>query len=200
MTYSFLYAYSSVQTADSSVVSGTTQRPIVQIGSVLSAIPVSINGSPSISGAVTLVGNPSISGRVDASIVGTVPVTQSGTVISSISGTVTVLPSFVHPSSFFSGVTSIVTGTASILVADAAPALQTNYITNMIVTNAATAGTFVDIVDNGNVIYSGYAAASGGGFSAAFPTALKQPTSVMALYVLSRAQASVIAAISGYTT
>lgn len=60
--YTFLDAYSSVQSADSSVVSGVIQRPIINIGSVLSAIPVA------------------------SSIVGTVPVTQSGTRITSVVG------------------------------------------------------------------------------------------------------------------
>jgi len=67
MSYSFLDAFASVQTADSSVVSGTTQRPKVDVGSVFSVVPVSFSGSPSISGAVTIVGTPSISGTINVS-------------------------------------------------------------------------------------------------------------------------------------
>lgn len=66
--YQFLDAYSSVQTAAATVVSGALQ-PIVQIGSVLSPLPVSV--SP--------VANQSVSGTVGASAIGTVPVTQSTT-------------------------------------------------------------------------------------------------------------------------
>lgn len=63
--YQFLDAYSSVQTAASSVVSGAHQ-PLVQIASVLSPIPTTFSGSPSISGAVTIVGTPTVN-------IGTIP-------------------------------------------------------------------------------------------------------------------------------
>lgn len=87
MSYQFLDANSSILTADSSVIAGA-HRPIVQIGSVLSSIPVS--------GTVTI--NPaSVSGTVGASIIGAVnvnPVSVSGTVNiagnPSISGTVNI--------------------------------------------------------------------------------------------------------------
>lgn len=164
MAYTFLDGSGATQTADSSVVSGVIQRPIIQIGSVLSAIPVTFSGSPSISGTVTV-------------------------------GAITI-----QPSSLVSGVTSVMTGTTSVLVLTAPPATQRNYVTQILVTNAAAAGTFVNIVDNGQVIYSGYAAASGGGFSASFPTPLKQSTSVLALYAASSVQSSVVVAMSGYTT
>ncbi len=76
MPYQFLDAYSSVLTADSSVISGVIQRPVVNIGSVLSALPVSISG------------NSSVSGTVGASVIGTVPVTQSGSWTQSVVGTI----------------------------------------------------------------------------------------------------------------
>lgn len=88
MPYQFLDANSSILTADSSVVSGVIQRPLINVASILS--PITIIGSPSISGAVTVVGNASVSGTVGSSVIGTVPVTQSGLRISSISGTVVV--------------------------------------------------------------------------------------------------------------
>lgn len=165
MAYTFLDGSGVTQTADSSVVSGIIQRPIIQIGSVLGIVPVSFSGSPSISGTVT------------------------------VSGAVAVLPI----TSLVSGVTSVITGTASVLVVVAAPATQRNYVTQLLVTNAATVGTFVNIVDGGQVIYSGYAAASGGGFSASFPTPLRQNNSVLALYAASNVQSSVVVSINGYT-
>ena len=80
--YQFIDAYSSVVAADSSIISGSTHRPIVNIGSVLTAVPTTFSGSPSISGAVTIVGNPSISGTVN--IAGNPSV--SGTVGASVIG------------------------------------------------------------------------------------------------------------------
>ncbi len=69
MPYLFLDGDASILTAASSIVSGA-HRPIVEIGSVLSIVPTTFSGSPSISGAVTIVGNPSISGTVN---IGTIP-------------------------------------------------------------------------------------------------------------------------------
>ncbi len=65
MSYQFFDANTSILSADSSVISGNVLRPTVDIGSVLSAVPVSFSGSPSISGAVTIVGIPSVSGTVN---------------------------------------------------------------------------------------------------------------------------------------
>lgn len=129
----------------------------------------------------------SVSGTVGASIIGTVPVT--GTLNSS----------FTQPSSLVSGVTSVITGTSSVQVLAPAPVLQRNYITNVLVTNAAAVGTTVELFDGGNVIYVGYAAASGGGFSASFPTALRQSSIAGNLSALSTVQASVFVSASGYT-
>ena len=64
----------------------------MQIGSVLSAIPVSFSGSPSISGAVTVIGNPSISGTVN--IAGNPSI--SGTIGASIIGAVNINPASVQ--------------------------------------------------------------------------------------------------------
>lgn len=108
--YQFLDANSSIQTAASSVVSGAHQ-PIVQIGSVLSAIPTQASGNQSISGTinignipsvvtiptanqsvsgtVNISGNPSISGTVNiGTIPGSVVTFPQGTIISSIVNTV----------------------------------------------------------------------------------------------------------------
>lgn len=157
--------------------------------SIIGTPTVTITGNPSISGTVIVTGlqGASISGTVGASIIGTVPVT--GTLNSS----------FTQPSSFVSGVTSVMTGTSSVQVLVPAPAAQRNYITNVLVTNAAAVGTTVQLFDAGNVIYSGFAAASGGGFSLSFPTALKQSSIAGNLSALSTVQASVFVSASGYT-
>jgi hypothetical protein len=46
MSYSFLDGSGTIQTADSSVVSGVVQRPVLQIGSILSTVPVSFPNPP----------------------------------------------------------------------------------------------------------------------------------------------------------
>lgn len=104
-----------------------------------------------------------------------------------------------QPTSLISGAPSVITGTASVLILSAPTSTSRNYVTNITVTNGATVSTIVNIVDNGQVIWTGYAAASGGGFAPSFPTPLKQPTSGLALYAQTPTQASVLVSMSGYT-
>lgn len=72
--FNVLDAYGSVVTIASSTV-GSAERQIVQV-SVMGALPVTISG------------NPSVSGQVGASVIGTVPIVQSGTLIASMVSTV----------------------------------------------------------------------------------------------------------------
>lgn len=111
----------------------------------------------------------------------------------------TLVTPYQFPSSLVSGVTSVITGTASVQVLAPAAASQRNYITNVLVTNAAAVGTTVQLFDGGNVIYAGYAAASGGGFAVSFPSPLKQSSIAGNLSALSTVQASVFVSASGYT-
>lgn len=111
----------------------------------------------------------------------------------------TLVAPFAYPASFVSGVTSVITGTTSVQVLVPATVGQRNYITNVLVTNAAAVGTVVQLYDAGNVIYSGYAAASGGGFALSFPIPLKQSSVAGNLSALSTVQASVFVSASGYT-
>lgn len=171
--------------------------------SVIGTISVSVIGAVPVTFAAS--SNQSVSGTVGASIIGTVPVTGfpanqsvSGTIGASIIGIVPVAL-YTTPGSIVSGVTSVITGTASVLVLAAPTGVQRNYVTQLLVTNGAATATFVDVVDNGAIIYSGQAAASGGGFSASFPVPLKQPSVASGLYVTTRSQASVIVSASGYT-
>lgn len=94
MAYSFLDAAASIQSADSSVVAGTTQRPIVNIGSVLSAVPVTFSGNTSISGQVGV----SVIGLTPVNVVGSVYGTVTLTGNSSISGTVNAITTWTAPS------------------------------------------------------------------------------------------------------
>lgn len=184
MSYTFLDAYSSVQTAASSVVAGV-QQPIVQISSFLSAAPVLISGS--------IAGNVTVSNQV--SVIGTVSVV--GTI--SVSNPASIVGLYAPVASFISGVTSVMTGTSSVQVLAPAAGGQRNYITNVLVTNAAASGTTVQLIDGGTVIYVGYAAPSGGGFSATFPTPLRQSSIAGNLSALSSIQASVYVSASGFT-
>lgn len=151
-------------------------------GSINSSIVGTVKITGSVQASFSPTGNQSVSGTVGASIIGAVPVTL-----------------YTTPSSLVSGVTSVITGTASVLVLAAPTGVQRNYITQVLVTNGSATSTFVDVVDNGQIIYSGYAAASGGGFSASFPAPLKQPTSGLGLFVFSSVQASIVVSASGYT-
>lgn len=147
-------------------------------------------------------------GSIKVSVIGTITVgthSVSGTVIASVQGNVNiasvfgaVLP-YAQTDSFVSGVTSVITGTTAASVIAAPGSALRNYITQVTVTNAAAVGTFVDIKDSGaNILISGFAAASGGGFTATFPVPLKQLTTNASIDVISRTQASVIAAASGF--
>lgn len=178
-----IYGSISVTPAQNQSVSGTVGASIIGL------VPVAIISGGSNGG--------SVSGTVGASIIGTVPVVQSGTWVTSVVGGPVTL--YAPSASLVSAVTSIITSTSQTSVLATAPGAQRNYVTQMLVTNAAAVGTFVDIMDGPNVVYSGYAAASGGGFSASFPAPFKQATTVQSLDMKVRVQASIIVAMSGYT-
>lgn len=77
------------------------------------------------------------------------------------------------------GVTGIITTTAITLLLPIPGAGLYNYITTLLVTNShATIGTEVQILDGDtdSLIFSGYAAPLGGGYSLSFPTPLKALT------------------------
>lgn len=194
-------------------ISGTVGASIVgQLpagNAILGAVAASISGVVNVSGSVvgfqggtqiTSISGvviSSISGTAGASVIGTVPVTQSGAWTTSVVGGPVTL--YAPTTSLVSGVTSVITGTASVTVLVGAPGGQRNYITHILATNAAATATFVNIFDGGNVVYSGYAAASGGGFSATLPAPLRQSSAQGALCVSTPTQASVVVAVSGYT-
>ena len=74
MSYQFLDAHSSVQTAASSVVSGANE-PLVQISSFLSAVPTTPTGNQSVSGTVNIGGTPNVAITSIATAGGALPVT-----------------------------------------------------------------------------------------------------------------------------
>ena len=173
------------------LVSGTSYQQVEIYGgggaSVMSVNPdgslkVSVLGTLTVTGSVQgFPANQSVSGTIGASIIGAVPIYYS------------------TPASMISGVTSVITGLSSVQVLAPAPGGQRNYITNLLVTNAAATGTVVYLYDGGNVLYAGYAAASGGGFSLSMPSPLKQSSIAGNLSAMASVQASIIVSASGYT-
>lgn len=94
MSYQFLDAYGSVLTADSSIVTGVTQRPVINIASILTPLNITIAGNPSISGTVNAVQQgawtTSVVGGVSI-LGGNVGVNQLGAWTTSVVGGVSIL-------------------------------------------------------------------------------------------------------------
>lgn len=164
---------------------------------------VEIIGQVSVVGTISV--NPSsVSGTVGASIIGTVPVVQGGTWGASVVGQVNIgsvigaIPLYANPDSLVFGAPSVFTTTSSVQLLASPGSNLRNYVTHILATNTGAVATTINIVDVGQVIYSGYAAASGGGFSATLPAPLKQPTQNVALYVGMTTTSSVIVSASGY--
>lgn len=77
------------------------------------------------------------------------------------------------PSSYVSGKTASITGTSDTQVIPAPTGGLKLLINQILVTNGhASVGTYVNIKDGTTILYTGYAAAAGGGFSLNFPTPL----------------------------
>ena len=157
----------------------------VNITSIVSTVPSSVLVGASIFGA--LPGGNAIIGAVAASISGVVNTAGS------VAGYMAPYATSVQ------GVTSVITGTSSVLVLPAPGGTSRNYLTHALVTNGAATATQVSLIDNGKVIWTGWAAASGGGWSENWTVPLPQPTSVLALYAVTSAQASVFVAVNGFT-
>jgi len=96
------------------------------------------------------------------------------------------IPTYPFPTTMVSGATGAITNTSATTII-AAQAGAVTYVTQILVTNAhATVGTVVRIIDGAttNVLYTGYAAPAGGGFSISFPTPLRMPSSNSALQII----------------
>lgn len=112
-----------------------------------------------------------------------------------------IIAPYSNPENFKSGATSDITGTTATTII-AGTASNFLYITQILVTNShATVGTFVNLTEetSGTVLYTGYAAALGGGFSLTFPTPLRVPTAAKAIQgVCVTTGANVRISASGY--
>lgn len=76
-----------------------------------------------------------------------------------------------NSSTLINGKTASITTTTNTSVIAAQGVTKKLYITQLLVTNGhATVGTYVNIKDGVNSIYTGYASALGGGFAVTFPS------------------------------
>lgn len=114
-------------------------------------------------------------------------------------GKLLVLP-YGHPSSYVNGASAgdITNTTASAVIAAQGAGIRV-YVTQVTVTNShATVGTFVNVLEGTNVIFVGYAAPLGGGFTATFPTPLRGGANAAINIQAVTTGASFRGAVSGY--
>lgn len=115
-----------------------------------------------------------------------------------LNGKQIVLP-YAIPENSLSGVTAAITGTADTSVIAAQGAGIRIYVTQILVINShTTTGTVVEIKDNTTVIYRGYAAPVGGGFSITFPVPLRLTANVALQAANITTAANVYVSASGY--
>lgn len=179
---------------------GVDFQNVIVAGSILS---VHSGGSSSVVGVVSV---SSIVGSLPAgtamiggitSIVGSLP--GGVALIGGITSIIGAVTPYAQPVSYVFGVSSIISKTTADSVLSAPGASLRNFVTQITVTNGSATATHVLIKDSGaGVMHAGYAAASGGGFSASFPVPLRQATQNASVDIVSSAQASITTAISGY--
>lgn len=121
-----------------------------------------------------IAGNPvRVGGRAVSADYTAVATGDTADLICDLNGKQVVLP-YTIPENLVSGVTAAITGTSDTSVIAAAGAGIRNYVTSITVTNShATVGTVVEIKDGTTVIWRGYAAPAGGGFTLSFPAPLR---------------------------
>lgn len=119
--------------------------------------------------------------------------------VADLVGKLIVLP-YSNPENFIDGTTAaIVDTTTTSIIASAGGSLR-NYITSIIVTNShATVGTFVKITDGAsNIMWEGYAASLGGGFTQSFPVPLRGTAATAVNAICVTTGANVIVSCAGY--
>lgn len=121
-----------------------------------------------------IAGNPvRVGGRAVSADYTAVATGDTADLICDLNGKQVVLP-YTIPENLVSGVTAAITGTSDTSVIAAAGAGIRNYVTSITVTNShATIGTVVELKDGTTVIWRGYAAPAGGGFTLSFPAPLR---------------------------
>lgn len=118
--------------------------------------------------------------------------------VADLVGKLIVLP-YANPENLVVGVTSAIVNTTSTAVIAAQAAGVRTYVTSLTITNShATVGTVVNLLDGTTVIWSGYAAAGGGGMTVQFPSPLRGTAATALNAQCVTTGASVIASVSGY--
>lgn len=101
---------------------------------------------------------------------------------------------------FVNGTTAAITDTTSTSIIASAGGSIRNCVSAVIVTNShATVGTFVKILDGSTIIWEGYAAAAGGGFSSSFAIPLRGTAATAVNCQPVTTGANVICSAAGYT-
>lgn len=120
-------------------------------------------------------GNPTrIAGRAANATLAAVANGDTCDLVTDLNGKIVTMP-YAVPEVTVSGATAAITGTSVAEVIAAGAAGVRNYVTSLLVTNShATVGTLVEIRDGTTtVLWRGYAAPAGGGFSCHFPKPLR---------------------------
>ncbi len=106
---------------------------------------------------------------------------------------------YTNPENMVVGVTSAITDTTSTSTIAAQGSGVRTYITSILVTNShATVGTFVKILDGSTIVWEGWAAAAGGGFSQSFSVPLRGTANTAVNCQAVTTGANFICSIAGY--
>lgn len=106
---------------------------------------------------------------------------------------------FTLPANFIKGATAAITDTTRTAVITAQGEGVKIYVTHILVTNGdADTGTLVTIEDGTTALYSGYAAAAGGGFSITLPVPLVGSANTALNATCGTTGATVYVSASGY--
>lgn len=155
MSYQFLDAYGSVLTADSSIVSGSIQRPIINIGSIVGNITTTMSPA-SVSGVglfnVNQIGSGSVftAFRNDA-LASTVGIDLTSRLVASDSAGRIIYKPFAPDEARVSSVISTTNSTSTSLLAGSGAGLRT-YITDLLLTNSGSVATVVAVLDGDNSV------------------------------------------------
>lgn len=168
------------------------------------ALEAGTNGSLAVGGAnatnVAITSNPVNLGAQAISSENTaVTATRLAQLVTDLVGKLIVLP-YANPENFINGTTTAIVDTTTTSIIAAQAAGVRNYITSIIVTNShASVGTFVKITDGAStILWEGYAASLGGGFTQSFPVPLRGSTATAVNAICVTTGANVIVSVSGY--
>ena len=165
---------------------------------------VTVTGTVTVAGVaahdVAVSGNPvRVGGRGRTSDVAAVANDDTTDLITDAVGKQVVLP-YALPETFIRGVTAAITTTANTSVIAAQGAGVRIYVTQILVTNESSGiGTVVEIKDGTTVMYRGFAAKAGGGFSLTFPVPLRLTANTALQAANITTGSSTYVSASGYT-